>query len=76
MVNGDFYYKLNFIKLMLRSILHFNYCDFYNSFIRQPMNKGECFFGHHNKIKNVKRLYIFKVGMVRKQHLPDKMWIY
>lgn len=45
MVNGDFYYKLNFIKLMLRSILHFNYCDFYNSFIRQPMNKGECFFG-------------------------------
>lgn len=55
MVNGDFYYKLNFIKLMLRSVLHFNYCDFYNSFIRQPMNKGECFFGHHNKIKNVKR---------------------
>lgn len=45
MVNGDFYYKLNFIKLMLRSILHFNYCDFYNSFIRQPMNNGECFFG-------------------------------
>lgn len=45
MVNGDFYYKLNFIKLMLRSVLHFNYCDFYNSFIRQPMNKGECFLG-------------------------------